>query len=149
MQQVSRRPGKKVAGSVYVHRSALPQSEIPEQLVARALIALPEDWPYEVIRWNTRSGEIAFIQSPDWDTNPEPVVGHLVAVLPDGTLRTRRASFKNPQIYHHKWMFVSEDYTGFDVAASRRRSAEWEALKPDKRRIGYQHYWEEQVLPLL
>jgi len=31
----------------------------------------------------------------------------------------------DPLIYHDKWLFVADDYAGFDVAASKRRSAAW------------------------
>lgn len=149
IRESQRVPGKRVGGTVYVHRSALERSRIPKDLVQRAMSRLPEGWDFAVVRWDSRTGEVAFLQSPDWDLAPEPEVGDLVAVLPDGSVRTRRASRTSPQIYHHKWMFVADDYPGFDVAESKARSRRWEALDPDRRRIGYKAYWEREVLPRL
>ena len=58
-------------------------------------------------------------------------------------------------IYHHKWMFVDDDYNGFDIQESKRRSSLWrdaidkyaEQNNIKKRtissRIGKQNYWFE------
>ena len=31
----------------------------------------------------------------------------------------------DPYIYHHKWLFVADDYDGFDVEESKARSGAW------------------------
>lgn len=51
----------------------------------------------------------------------------------------------NPQIYHHKWTFVSSDYNGFSVEQSKLRSEAWESkLKGvNKAKIGYKDYWKQ------
>ena len=100
-------------------------------------------------KWNRRTDDVSFIQSPDWDTAPEPIVGDSVKVAADGSTRFRAANRENPQIYHHKHEFVAPDYDGFSLAESRKRSQQWEALKPDKTRIGYRHYWDREVVPRL
>lgn len=90
---------------------------------------------------------MSFIASPDFDTTDEPTVGDVVTVSTDGASR-RRSQRADPQIYHHKWLFVADDCTGFDVAASKRRSATWLALDDvDKSRIGTRSYWDEHVVP--
>jgi hypothetical protein len=54
----------------------------------------------------------------------------------------------DPYIYHHKWLFVSDDYEEFDVEASKSRSERWMALTDvDRSRIGRKSYWDEQVVP--
>jgi len=56
----------------------------------------------------------------------------------------------DPDIYHHKWLFVADDYQGFDVVASKTRSEQWIALGDvDRSRIGRKSYWEERVVPQL
>ena len=44
----------------------------------------------------------------------------------------------DPFIYYHKWLFVADDYPGYDVAKSAARS-----------RIGNKSYWEHFVVPRL
>jgi hypothetical protein len=69
---------------------------------------------------------------------------------------------KNRQIYHQKWSFVKDSYSGFDVKAHKEWSHYWEthpdianpdianslvSIYPDWRsRIGYLSFWKEHVL---
>jgi hypothetical protein len=56
----------------------------------------------------------------------------------------------DPYIYHHKWLFVDDDYRGFDTEQSKARSQQWITLGDvDRARIGRQSYWQEQVVPRL
>lgn len=41
-----------------------------------------------------------------------------------GTMKLHHA-LADPYIYHHKWLFVAEDYREFDVAKSQDRSVSW------------------------
>lgn len=60
----------------------------------------------------------------------------------------RRTTPADPYIYHHKWLFVADDYRGFDVAESKARSEQWIALGDvDRSRIGRKSYWEASVVP--
>ncbi len=62
----------------------------------------------------------------------------------------RRATPSDPYIYHHKWLFVPDDYTGFNVAESKARSEQWIALSGvDRSRIGRLSFWEQNVVPRL
>ena len=134
--------GKEIAGKVYVHRDyANRLGEVASKAVER----LPDDFEYAVVKYDIRSGAVSFISSLDFDTADEPTVGDVITVSSDGTTR-RRSQRSDPQIYHHKWLFVVDDYAGFDVAASKRRSAAWLALDDvDKSRIGIKSYWEANV----
>lgn len=74
-------------------------------------------------------------------TEREPVVGHMVFVNTD----TREISSKyNPQIYHHKWLWVPSDYEGFDVQESYEWSKTW-LSKLDEPASGYKNKWSEQL----
>ena len=56
----------------------------------------------------------------------------------------------DPYIYHHKWLFVDDDYRGFNVEESKVRSQHWIGLGDvDRSRIGRESYWNEQVIPRL
>ena len=110
---------------------------------------LPADYAYDVVKYNRRTNAVSFIQCPEFDIEPEPSIAGVVTVRADGTVQ-RRAVPSDPPIYHHKWLFVDDDYTGFDVEESKRRSAAWLALPDvDKSRIGRRSYWQTHVVPRL
>ena len=74
-------------------------------------------------------------------TEREPVVGQMVFVDTEtGEIWNKY----NSQIYHHKWLWVPEDYEGFDVQASYEWSRHWLGLLPEVA-SGYPHKWEEQL----
>lgn len=138
--------GKEIGGAVYVHRF---YEHLLEAVVEPARAHLPPQCDYTVVKYAERSGTVSFICSPDFDTAPEPVLGEIWTVFPDGRALHRRPPI-DPYIYHHKWLFVADDYPGFDVAASKARSAAWLALPDiDMRRIGRLSYWTQVVLPQL
>ena len=76
-------------------------------------------------------------------------MGDAYKVTEDGRITlTRQKTI--PQIYHHKWLFVKDDYKGFDVEESKKRSIKWLSVsdKINMSKIGYKNYWENEVLPL-
>lgn len=136
--------GKEIGGAVYVHRSYM--SALPE-IAAKCLGFLECEMEYTVVKFAEKAKTVSFIQSPDFDLASEPQVGDLVTVTFSGNA-TRRKRLTDPYIYHHKWLFVRDDYSGFDVDESRRRSLAWLSLDGiDKNRIGRQSYWERHVVP--
>jgi len=146
----ARQPGKVVGSKVYVHHTALDDSPIPNERVAEAEKALPQDARYSIIRWDRQTDEVTFTSSPDWNAADEPTVGDSWSVAKGVAQAAHRPyNAENPQIYHHKWAFVRDDYQGFDVEASKARSSAWEKLNPDRNRIGYKKYWEAEVVPKL
>lgn len=136
--------GKEIGGCIYVHRTY--EHVLPKSNLEAAKAALPSEFSYQVVKYNLRSRNFSFVNSPDFDTALEPTVGQSILVRADGTSR-RRAPLSDPEIYHHKWLFVTDDYTGFDVEASKQRSRSWINLPGiDRRRIGRKSYWEKHVL---
>jgi hypothetical protein len=140
----SRTPGKRIGGRVYVHRDYAhlhcPQSTLRLAL-GHAAYLYPVVTSYTTVR--LAPGEIAFQFSPDFNSAPEPRVGWTISVREDGTVR-RTDGGADPMIWHHKWQWVGDDYRGFSVAASKRRSQLW---KPHVRtnelsKIGRRSYWE-------
>lgn len=137
---------KRIGPKTWAHRSYAAR-EFPAQKLRRAQAVVERDYPghdWVVVRHNAEDGSFAFVDSPDFDTAAEPVVGDSVLVYPDGTTRlTRQAA--DPQIWHHKHLFVDDDYAGFDVEASRTRSAEWgpHVRADERRRMGRRSVWEE------
>jgi hypothetical protein len=136
--------GKEIGGSVYVHRQ---YEDRLGPTVALAKRWLPAGYDYDVVKYNRRTEAVSFIQCPEFDVEPEPSMVGVVTVRADGTLQ-RRAVSGGPPIYHHKWLFVGDDYSGFDVEESKRRSAAWLVLADvDKSRIGRRCYWQTHVVP--
>ena len=110
---------------------------------------LPSDFRYTVVKLNVATRAFSFIQVEDFDNAPEPTIGTVIAVKPDGSCRRIEPS-SDPYIYHHKWLFVADDYDGFDVEESKIRSGAWLALpQVDKSRIGRASYWHTLVVPRL
>ena len=110
---------------------------------------IPSDFEYTVIKHNEMNGNVSFIHCPDFDEAEEPSTGDYAVVKADGTVSLHK-SLEDPYIYHHKWLFVADDYEGFDVAASQARSLAWLALDDvDKSRIGRASYWHQNVVPRL
>ena len=141
---------KKVLNNYYVHKSnynelseTFRESEF-HPYIAIAVAYCDKYFPnYEVIKYDSQKQTISCIESPDWNTANEPIVGDsLVTNLITGEVKIIKGRTKNPQIYHNKWMFVDESYTGFDVQAARERTKLWNSIDNiDKKRIGNQDYW--------
>ncbi len=138
--------GKEIGYAVYVHRQ---YEELLGTSVDWAKRHLPEHYEYTVVKLNQRNDAVSFIQCPGFDSEPEPAIAAIIVVSADGAAQ-RRTTPADPYIYHHKWLFVSDDYAGFDVEASQQRSQQWIALAGvDRSRIGRKSYWEERVVPRL
>jgi hypothetical protein len=162
--------GKVLGRNKWVHASALPALSAPERaLVGKALQAIQREKGIEidfrkdvVIKINPaeKGGAVTFCYSPDWKTATEPECGPMIGVtgLAAGPRAFRVSNPPaDPYVYHHKWMFVDDDYRGFNVPAAKRWSETWEnspvvrALCADKTehfrlRIGKKDYWQENVL---
>jgi hypothetical protein len=163
--------GKVLGRNKWIHISALdalPANE--QQLVLKALIFLPTPLSADkdiIVRLNLKKNSVMFSESPDWNLATEPVQGKYFVIsdlnkpnpktFPKNTPVT---PLKDPRIYHHKWMFVKDDFPGFDVKESMKWSETWEnsdvvkELLKDKSnnfrvRIGGQKYWQEKVLSKL
>jgi hypothetical protein len=138
--------GKEIGGAVYVHRD---YEDRLGDAVREAKKHLPESASYHVVKLNQRTGAVSFIQCVDFDTAPEPTVGDIVTIDVEGNSR-HRSQPRDPEIYHHKWLFVADDYAGFNVPQSKQRSLAWSALEGvDRKRIGRKSYWEQIVVPRL
>jgi len=138
--------GKDIGGAIYVHRRYAAM--FGDDAFALASF-LPPGFDYTVVKYRQSDGAVTFIECPDFDSAPEPTVGRTCLVRPDGTTALRQA-LADPYIYHHKWLFVDDDYQGFDIDESRRRSAVWMQIPNiDYSRVGRRSYWQERVAPLI
>ena len=142
--QNTKKVGKHIGGNVYVHRSAI--SHLPTD-PSQAIKSLPNNFEYDVVKFDLKSGSFTFIKSPDFLTADEPFIEKCIRVAPTGEIKVMNGK-SDPQIYHHKWSFVDcskPDQSPFDIAESKIRSIQWTDIECDKNKIGTLSYWEKHV----
>ena len=130
--------GKLIGGSLYLHRNyvnSLPGDMQKNILDAESNI---EGFEYNTLKINLTDGSITFINSRDFDTAAEPTVGQYKTVKGD-----RVKDGKSNSIWHHKWLWVKNDYSGFDVMDSFERSRKYLQMDMDFSRIGNKDFWEK------
>ena len=116
--------GKEIGGEIYFHKD-YAEDILPDEVLSQALQLLEEEHPgfeYNCLKYNPKTGVVAFQEAPDFDSAREPVVGDYVSVNTDtGVVKTGHSNY----IWHHKWNWVKNDYSGFDVAESWNWSKQW------------------------
>jgi hypothetical protein len=156
--------GKVIKKDKWVHFSALDAiTEDEQHLVQKAITFLPAPLSKDteiIVKVNIEESYVVFAESPDWNTATEPIQGRWERIAGLDTSQPVYSSSRmqdNPMIYHHKWMFVKDDYPGFDVKESMEWSETWKNCEIVKklvadpstkfyRRIGRQQYWHDMVL---
>ena len=130
-----RTPGKLVRNCVYCHRKYIQIKNYPST--------------GDIIKINNDTNAISVIECFDFDNEDEPQIRTVW-----GQNRTINYTRDTGPLYHHKWMFVADDYAGFNVEESKARSIKINAVltaHPEIKRnkIGNKKYWEDNVIPLL
>ena len=139
--------GKDIGGEIYIHKQY--ESIVPDQkslVEAKALLKKERpDFKYNCLKF-AKDGTFTFFSSPDFDTADEPTAGKYVRVPLNGILKDGETK----SIWHHKWLWVKDDYKGFNVDASYKRSQAWLKIPDiDFARIGSKEFWEKNVVPLI
>lgn len=118
--------------SVYVHKdyASLIPHKIDLNVLENAIKQLPVDFEYTLIRYDRYLQNVSFIQVHDFDNSNDPIGGDSWYIKADRWLKQGQkhkftSAKKDPQIYHHKWVYVPETYTGFDYKASFLWSERW------------------------
>ena len=118
--------GKEIGGDIYFHRS-YAREILPEDVWYHAIEALKIEYPdfynsYNCIRYSPKTQKVSFQEVPDFDTAREPVVGDYVTVDTNtGKISTGHSNY----IFHHKWLWVKNNYDGFNVSDSWNWSKQW------------------------
>ncbi len=137
--------GKQVGNTIYLHKSV--EDKLPSEVLVLAKEKLPTDFDYTIVKFDESNGNVTFINSPDWDSSDEPIVGDAILIRGDGSERLIKQK-KSPQIYHHKWLFVNDGYSGFNTEESKERSRKWlKVPNIEFNKIGYKNYWDTNVVP--
>jgi hypothetical protein len=136
--------GKQVGSSVYVHK-LYADEVIPAAILHKAdaiMTRAKPEFNYNCIMVDAKRKIVRFDEAPDFDTASEPHVGDYVVVSLDGTAPPREGH--SDSIWHHKWLWVKDDYTGFDVDKSKEWSRIWLA-KLDEPAKGTDLSWQSQL----
>lgn len=136
--------GKLIGGDIYVHKQ-YAEDVVPEDIWDQAVAILSEQCPnfsYNCIRYSPDSKVVSFQESPDFDSAREPIVGEYRTVYTqEGVVKKGRSDY----IWHHKWLWVKNDYTGFDVAESWNWSRRWLSLLPERSDGNGRNRWDAQL----
>lgn len=134
--------GKQVGSQLYVHKK-YASKVIPTNILQKAMGVLRRDYPnfkFNTLMLDARANVVRFDEAPDFDTAREPHVGKVVAVFPDGSTKEGKSN----SIWHHKWMWVMDDYDGFDVQKSKDWSRLWLSKVPEIAK-GTDQSWGDQL----
>ena len=134
--------GKYIGGCTYVHKSC--QKVFVDKGI-KGFIKELNGFKYDVIKYNHKQGSFSFIQCSDFNSAHEPSLGKVLLVkFNDGEYSTKLMNeLKDPWIYHHKWLFVFDNYKGFNVEESVSRSEEWMSIENIQyNRIGKHSFWK-------
>lgn len=115
--------GKQMGSQVYLHKDYV-SDVVPKKVWENALKVLSDadsDFEYNCVMYDTKTGNVRFDEAPDFDESREPIVGDTITVKPDGTVKRGHSNY----IWHHKWLWVKNDYQGFDVNQSKAWSNKW------------------------
>jgi len=121
--------GKQVGPQLYVHKN-YASKVIPINILQKAMTALRKlypDFKFNSIMLDAKSGTFRFDEAPDFDTAREPHVGKYVSIDRNNTVREGKSN----NIWHHKWLWVMDDYDGFNVEESKKWSETWLSKVPE------------------
>jgi len=138
--------GKDIGGRLYVHKEYV--GRLPEVLQHRykdaigAIRSVDPDFIWNAVALDLRGDKVTLMEAPDFDTADEPRVGIYWTVTPGKPPKRGQTN----QIWHHKWLWVDDDYRGFDVEQSFERSQKWLGL-PDIpfNKIGNPEFWQKFI----
>lgn len=122
--------GKEIGGDIYVHKN-YAEDVVPSYIwkcCKEALDYYFSDFDYNCIRYSPKTKSVSFQEAPDFDTAREPVVGDYITVFYKDDAQPKDFEFKrghSSYIWHSKWLWVKNDYTGFDVRKSWEWSRRW------------------------
>jgi hypothetical protein len=136
--------GKLIGGALYFHADYVNDVPFNFSDYIEALYKFNNNFHYNVIKWDKKRGNVTFFSSPEFNDVHEPSAGDYVTIKKNFTAKKGYTS----KIWHHKWLWVKDDYKGFDVEESFNRSQQWLQL-PDIEfaRIGNKEYWEKHYVP--
>lgn len=136
--------GKAVGHRIYIHKLYADEI-VPKAIWTKANEMLTKAYPdfaFNTVMFDPVAKTVRFDEAPDFDTATEPHVGDFVEINLSGQPPIRTGH--SDSIWHHKWMWVKDDYTGFDVDKSKEWSKLW-LSKLDEPAKGQEIHWKSQL----
>jgi len=122
IQRYKNSVGKQVGSRIYVHKNYATEI-VPNDVYILGQQLLPKDFQFNCIMYDIKTpGLVRFDSAIDFDVSREPTPGDMIVVDTQKKTLIRR---KSKQIWHHKWLWVKDDYEGFDVLNSWMWSERW------------------------
>lgn len=139
--------GKRVAGSLYVHKSALTMLDTEEQELVRYTL---KKTTLKESNWNVvriSNDNIAFLNYENFETNPFPTLNLSTRVdLIDARVGSRDFSkYSNPPILHRKELLVASDFPSRQIFADLTSSLDEYGVFYDSHTIGFKDQWETRL----
>jgi len=131
--------GKQIGQQIYAHKLYMNQI-IPQDILKKALEQMPS-FKFNTIVWNKKEKTIRFDSAENFNTAREPTAGEYIKV--NYKTNSIKKGVTN-SIWHHKWMWVKDDYKGFDVQESFEWSKKWLG-KLNTTAKGSSRCWELQL----
>ena len=131
--------GKEMGAGIYVHKDYAGDIVPADVLDKAKAIAEREGIEYKIVYYEPKKPNMVRLdEAPDFDTAREPIPGKWTWV--DTETGELGKTGNSKQIWHNKWMWVKDDYKGFDVDEAYEWSKTWnqEISKPD----GWSYKWD-------
>ncbi|MCB1327800.1 MAG: DNA phosphorothioation-associated putative methyltransferase [Leptospiraceae bacterium] len=137
--------GKVLPDDIYIHTDSLGRApEMLQILVELALMIIPDDLTYNIVKIARNSWHVTFLNYPTFHADAHPALdGSMKVLLHKNDLKYRDFSrSENPPILHRKETFLHSEHSRFELY-SQLSSAEEEAGLLGQPGIGHRKQWEE------
>lgn len=137
--------GKQVGSKIYVHISQ--HDKIISNNIWEDAVLILKSFGYKLDDFNCICYDlhdpvtVRFDEAKGFDTEREPVIDHIIKV---NTVKREIYERYSSQIWHHKWLWVTEDYSGFNVQESYKWSKLW-LSKLNEVASGSATKWKKQL----
>jgi hypothetical protein len=133
--------GKEISGKVYFHRLYWEEYLDPGTWERILSVADTEAFLFDCVMVDLRSGKVRLDEAPDFDTAREPMVGKTLTYIAEGEIKLGSSK----AVWHHKWLWVKDDYQGFDVQESFDWSHRWLQTLTEPAKGGSLDAWHKQL----
>jgi len=139
--------GKKMGTDLYVHHD-YADHVIPKDIIKKANDILRNsqyyEFKYSCIKFTPSLGVFRVDASPDFDTAREPHTGDSINIYYNKGIVKPNPPHQGTSIWHHKWIWVMDDYKGFNVEESYQWSKLW-LSRFKETAIGRDKIWNLQL----
>ncbi len=139
--------GKILPDDIYIHKdSILFAPDMLQILTELALIVLPSDIDWNIVKIARNGHHLSFLYYPDFENNPHPALSHSMKVMLTNQKLTWRdyGSSENPPILHRKETFLHSAHSLFEqFSALTQEEEEAGLLTPPV--PGNREQWEKRV----